>query len=379
MGMLTRLFGTPDRVGEDALAPPPFSLTSVARSNPGLASHYLWSTNAVPPVAAQPLYLHLGCGEQVLEGFVNLDFIPHDGRVFAWNLLDLWPEDWVDVAQGVFAEDTLEHFFHGEQAYILCNANRVLAPGGVARMLMPSFDRLVEYGASYKPAADELLHQHFGVETGADAVNMGLRFSGHRWLHSAESLGRIAAMCGFELLPTACADSTVDKFKGINLRDEANSLSFANDLRKTGAIVRTLLEPQSVAGASLVEDVGEGIRLFVATDGRPRVEYAMPAAISCQSVACLNIRSSNLSSFREHNLKSLVIDDARRDNPWHFDETLKSRPCMNLVTQNQLRLVVGDAAEMSRLSFSPAAGVGEYFTVGCAEVFALEEPARPVK
>jgi hypothetical protein len=373
MGMFKRLWGSShdDAPVMGVATPPAFSLKALAQQNPALAEHYLWHTNSAPVMVA-PVLLHLGCGERVLDGFVNLDFLPHDDRVHAWNLLDLWPEAWVGVAQGVFGEDVLEHFFHGEQVYILCNANRVLESDGVARMLMPSLPRLIEYGTGYTPKPDEFLHQVFGVETGADALNMGMRFSGHRWLHSPDSLAKLAAMCGFDMLPTTCAESTIEPFKGINLRDEANSLSFANDLRKSRSISRTLLAPHAITGAIFVEEVAEGVRLYVATASRPMVEYRLPQPVPAEAVACLNLRSSNLSSFCEHNAKSLVIDDARRDNPWFFDETLKSRPCMNIVTHNQLRLVLGEAKTLSRLSFSPAAKSGEYFTVGCAEVFALE-------
>ena len=52
---------------------------------------------------------------------------------------------------------------------------------------------------------------------------------------------------------------------------------------------------------------------------------------------------------------------------------MKSRPCMNIVTRNQLRLLAADATHLSTLTFSPAAKAGEYFTLGCAEVFALRE------
>jgi predicted SAM-dependent methyltransferase len=365
------LFKRSPRPAEAPQAVPGFSLRELARANAGLAAYYLWGVNAAPPAAA-PMYLHLGCGERVLGGFVNLDFIPHDERVHAWNLLDLWPEDWTRVADGVFAEDTLEHFFHGEQAYILCNANRALRDGGVARMLMPSLARLVEYSASYKPAPDEFLHQVFGVETGADALNMGMRFSGHRWLHSAESLARLAATCGFDTVPTTCAESTVPAFNGVNLRSESDSLSFAHDLRKARPVGRTLLAPRDVTGARHVEAVAPGIDLFVSTAARPTVRYELPAALPVDRFACLNIRASNLSSFLEHNQKRLVIDGVRADNPWHFDETMKSRPCMNLVTRNELPLLVRGASEISRMVFSPAATEGEYFALGCAEVFAFE-------
>jgi hypothetical protein len=353
-----------------ATVPPLFSLNRLAEQNPALASHFLWGTNPVPATAA-PLFLHLGCGERVLDGFVNLDFIPHDDRVSAWNMLDLWPDALAEMVEGVFSEDLLEHFFQAEQVYILCNVNRVLQSGRVARTLMPSLPRLVDYSADYRPEPDELLHHTFGVGSGADALNMGMRFSGHRWLHSPESLALMAQMCGFVVVPTTCATSTIEKFNGINLRDETDSLSFASDLRKARPITRTLLAPRTIAGASPVEDVADGVQLFVATAARPTVEYLVARPVESRTVACLNIRSSNVSSFSEHNLKSLVIDDMQRDSPWYYDETLKSRPCMNLVTHNQLRLLIGDAKTISKLSFSPAAQKGEYFSLGCAEVFTL--------
>ena len=352
------------------MATPDFSLRDLARSNPGLADHFLWGTNSVPP-ASSPMLLHLGCGERVLDGFVNLDFIPHDERVFAWNLLDLWPESWTGVADALFSEDTLEHFFYDEQFYLLCNANRALRADAVARTLMPSLPRLVDYGGNYSPKPDELMHQYFGVDTGADALNMGMRFSGHRWLHSPESLAHMAAMCGFETIATSCAVSTDSRLNGMNLRSETDSLSFANDLRKVRTIERTIFEPRAVTGARKVEDVASGVSLYVATAARPTVDYALPKPITADAFACLNIRSSNLSSFREHNLKWLVLDGIKRDNPWHFDETMKSRACMNIVTRNQLRLLAGDAPQFASLTFSPAARPGEYFTIGCVELYTL--------
>jgi len=352
---------------------PLLSLRDLARQSPGLAGRFLWGINAAP-ATPDPLFLHLGCGEHVLDGFVNLDFIPHDARVHRFELLDPWPEAWAGRADGVFAEDTLEHFFHGEQAYILCNANRVLRSGGVARMLMPSYPRLVEYARQFRPTASDAMHAAFGVDTGADAANMGMRFSGHRWLHSAESLAALAAMCGFIAEPTICAHSSVAQFNGINLRDETNSLSFATDLHKARPIERFDLAPIAVVNARKVEEVSDGAALYRSEPGRAMVVYSLPRPVAAADCACINVRSANLSSFHEHNQKWLVLDDARRDDQWHYDETLKSRPCMNLVTRNQLGLLLAGASAFSRLVFSPAAGNGEYFTLGNAEVYALEAP-----
>ena len=351
-------------------APETFSMRALARTNPQLAAHYTWNTNPVPPVPP-PFYVQIGPGERVLDGFVNLDFIPHDERVHAWNLLDLWPASWTGVAEGVFSEDVLEHFFHGEQAYILCNVNRALRDRAVARTLMPSLSRLVDYSAAYSPAARDVMHTAFGVDTGGDALNMGMRFSGHRWLHTQQSLARLAQMCGFEAEPTTCAHSSVEKFVGINLRSEADSLSFANDLRKVRGIERTIVAPASIDGAEHVEEVSDGMHLFTSTRDRPAVRYVLPRAVDATSFACLNVRSANLSSFLEHSLKALSINEGRREHPWHFDETQKSRPCMNLVTRNQLRAIDDGIESIASFTFSPAAKSGELFLIGCAEVYEL--------
>lgn len=342
-----------------------FSLAQLRRQNQGLAKHYLWGTN--PTLTESEQWLHLGCGVRVLDGFVNLDICPQDARVVTWNLLDLWPEEMASKVEGMFSEDCLEHFCLGEQTYILCNINRVLQANAVARILMPSLAKLVDSYAAFIPDP-QFLHPSYGVGTGADCLNYGLRFTGHRWLHDQQSLAHMAAACAFDAEATDCARSTVAKLSWLNLRDESNSASFANDLRKTRDVSRILVSPASVKGAEKVEDVTADAALFVATSQRPSVEYALPQSIASGSVACINFRSSNLSSF-DWGLKTLVIDEINRERPWYFDETLKSQPCMNVVTSGQLRLALGGDRYFSRLTFSPALNRGEYFTLGPAEVF----------
>jgi predicted SAM-dependent methyltransferase len=348
-----------------------FLVTRLLRENPALARHYLWDCNPMP-TEMDALWLHLGCGTRVFEGFVNLDSCPQDTRVIKWNLLDLWPEELNQKVDGVFSEDCLEHFFHAEQTYILCNINRALKPTRVARILMPSLAKLIEQYPVYRPGPHDYLYSNFGVETAGDAVNYAMRFTGHRWFHDPQSLAHLSALCGFDVTATDCARSTVAEFNGLNLRDESSgSLSFANDLRKNRGISRVLVSSGRVTGAAKVEELAEGAALFVATAPRPSVEYVLPRRMTSESIVCINFRSSNLSSF-DWGLKTLVIDEINRAKPWYFDETLKCQPCMNLMTKSQLRLVLGGDREFSRFSFSPAASAGEYFTLGCVEMFVLE-------
>jgi hypothetical protein len=342
----------------------PFSLLRLRYENPGLAAQFLWDTN--PAIAAQPdPWLHLGCGARVLEGFVNLDVCPQDGRVIRWDLLDLWPNDLEQCFAGAFSEDCFEHFYHGEQVYILCNINRALRTNGVARILMPSITRLFElYSGGFQ-------HGTYAMETFADNFNYGMRFTGHRWLHDVQSIGQMSAACGFDMTVTDCASSGVAKFNALNLRDESNSASFANDLTKARHISRVLIAPSSVNGAEKVEDIAADTALFVATVERPAVEFALPKMIGSETVACINVRSSGLSAF-DWGLTTLILDEHNCRNPWHFDETMRSHSSMNVITGGQIRLTLGGDKEFSHLTFSPAAGTGEYFALGTAEIFLLD-------
>jgi len=361
-----------DALALGSKASQPFSLRRLEQENPGLARYFLWDSNPVFTESSE-LWLHLGCGVRVFEGFANLDFCPQDARVLRWNLLDLWPEELDDKVEGVFSEDCVEHFFHAEQTYILCNINRALRPKRVARILMPSLAKLVDQYPTYRAGPHDYLHNTWGIETGGDAVNCAMRLTGHRWLHDPQSLAHMSELCGFHATPTECASSSVAKFNGLNLRDESSgSLSFANDLRKTRCISRVMISPALVKGATKVEDLTANGALFVATSKRPVIEYLLPHRIASGSVVCMNFRSSNLSSFegpRTWDLKTLVIDEINCAKPWVFDETLKSQPCMNLITKSQLKVALGGDRDFSRLNFSPAYNIGEYFTLGCVEVF----------
>jgi len=345
-----------------------FSLRELRRQNPNLAQAFTWSTNPMLPLDRSP-WLNLGCGEYFFDDFINVDLLPQVARVFEWNLLDIWPSEMVGKVAGVLSEDTLEHFFLNEQIYILCNVNRALKAGGVARILMPSLAKLIRYSTGYVPTGEELLHATFGVQTGADALNMGMRFGGHRWLHDEESLDKLAALCGFSLTTTPCAQSSVPMLDKRNLRDESNSLSFASDLSKEHSLDLLALAPRTVRGARVVESVGEDATLYVALSDRPTADYAARSPITLDTLTCINIRSANLSSFDEHSLKTLVLDGRRRDKPWYFDETMKSRACMNLASRHEVATMLRGATQFSKLRFSPAARKGEYFTLGEAELF----------
>lgn len=359
--MLSRFF---------APRPRRFLLSQLLADEPGLAGAFTWRANRLPAALPDPLWLHFGCGENVLDGFLNLDFLPHDARVAEWDLLDPWPAPWPRPASGALSEDTLEHFFLAEQLYILCELNAALAPGAVARTLMPSYARLVEYCRGFAPRPGEFLHATFGVETEADAVNAGMRFSGHRWLHDDASLARLARLAGFEAVKTSCAESTVAFLSNRNLRAEEGSAAFAHDLVKRVAIVRTTLAPGEIRGIEVVETVGEAIAFGEVREAGARVSWRLPRPLPVEAIACVNARGANLSAFREHSLKRLVFRGPWGEGAWALDETLKSKACMNLAMPAALALACGGADRVvEEIALEPGRS-GDRVTIGPLEIFA---------
>jgi hypothetical protein len=88
-----------------------------------------------------------------------------------------------------------------------------------------------------------------------------------------------------------------------------------------------------------------------------------------EEIACVNVRGANLSSFREHSLKRLNFRGGGSEGAWALDETLKSKPAMNLALPSALRLAcAGRLAAFDEVALQPGAA-GDLLTIGAAEVF----------
>ena len=346
------------------------SLAQLLEASPGLARTFISEANRLPAALPDPLWLHFGCGENVLEGFLNLDFLPHDARVAEWDVLQPWPEAWPRAAKGAFCEDTLEHFFLGEQLYILCEVNRVLETGGVFRVLMPALDRLLEYCRDFRPRRGEFLHETFAVETEADAINAGMRFSGHRWLHDDRSLVHLASQAGFVSTKTDCSTSTEPYLTGRNLRVEEGTAAFAHDLRKAGPVRRLVLSPAERPGLESMERLAGGTELLRVRSADVALRFRLPEPLDPASIACVNIRSANLTSFREHSLKRMLVTTTEGEGAWMLDETLKSRADMNLASRAALALASKGSGAVTGLALVPGAA-GDLVTSGNAEIFVV--------
>lgn len=95
------------------------------------------------PVSADgKVRLHLGCGDIAAPGFINVDArpAPHVHYVRDVTDLSIFADDSVDL---VYASHVLEHVSHRALKQTLWEWRRVLRPGGVLRLSVPDFDKLL--------------------------------------------------------------------------------------------------------------------------------------------------------------------------------------------------------------------------------------------
>lgn len=96
----------------------------------------------LPLPAEEELRLHLGCGAVDHPRFVNVDGFPYPHVQFVRSLDDLSPFS-DGSASLVYASHCLEHFPRADIPRILHEWRRVLRPGGVLRVSVPDFEKLL--------------------------------------------------------------------------------------------------------------------------------------------------------------------------------------------------------------------------------------------
>jgi len=111
------------------------------------------------------LLLHIGCGPVYSPEFVNVDArpLPHV-HVVTQNLFDLsaFANDTADL---IYMCHLFEHIKRDEQQKVLLEMKRVLKPGGVLRLSVPDFDKLI---AMYHATGNSIKAIQFNLYGGQD-------------------------------------------------------------------------------------------------------------------------------------------------------------------------------------------------------------------
>ncbi len=139
------------------------------------------------------LKLHLGCGPNVIPGWVNIDAeeIPGAERLDLREKLPYESES-VDF---VFSEHFIEHIDREDAERLVSECFRVLKPGGVARFSCPDLRKLIdEYLAGRTTEWSEM---NWLPETPCRMVNEFFRLWGHRFMYDFDELKNLFLNSGF--------------------------------------------------------------------------------------------------------------------------------------------------------------------------------------
>lgn len=117
----------------------------------------------LPSDLPKPLRLNLGCGNDIREGFVNIDFHSNDERVIKMDVRKLeFSDESVDM---ILASDILEHFSHREVDNVLKEWARVLKLGGNIIIRCPSLKLQAQAYLKGDWDADVASYMIFGAQT----------------------------------------------------------------------------------------------------------------------------------------------------------------------------------------------------------------------
>jgi len=88
------------------------------------------------------VYIHLGCGDIASPEFINVDARPAAHVHYVCNVTDLsiFRDGYADL---VYACHVLEHIQHTALRKTLWEWRRILKPGGVLRLSVPDFDKIL--------------------------------------------------------------------------------------------------------------------------------------------------------------------------------------------------------------------------------------------
>jgi predicted SAM-dependent methyltransferase len=150
-------------------------------------------------------YVHIGCGNVLLDNFLNVDF--YSPKMFVKRLMRMEPRSKLfrghdfrhklpfmnQVFDGAFSEHTLEHLDPWHAKRLLKEIHRVLRPGSVIRIVVPNLDHYVKYYSGEMP--DPAFAKFAG---GAEAIWCLTQNWGHQSVWNFANLSKCLAEAGFQ-------------------------------------------------------------------------------------------------------------------------------------------------------------------------------------
>lgn len=150
--------------------------------------------------------LHVGCGRERLEGWVNID---NQAYPEVDVVADVTRGLKFEEAEAVYAEHFLEHLAIDQALEFLRESHRALREGGLIRLTTPNLDWV--WASHYRLEADADEKQVMGLR-----LNRAFYGWEHRYIWNRPLLERAMTVCGFtDLAWPGYGESRHELFRGI--------------------------------------------------------------------------------------------------------------------------------------------------------------------
>jgi len=147
----------------------------------------------------QPYMLHIGCGDIKFNKWVNIDINDNLSTVdIVWDATESFPFQNQSCFL-IYSEHFIEHLTIEQASSFLTECYRLLEPGGISRIAMPSLEEVIKkYNSEDWKNQDWLSWpEHQFIQTRAEMLNISFRWWGHKWLYDHEELHRRIYEAGF--------------------------------------------------------------------------------------------------------------------------------------------------------------------------------------
>ena len=148
-------------------------------------------------------YLNIGCGPNIMDNFINLDYMWLPGVDLVWDIPKSIPFE-SNRFRGVYSEHCLEHFSYHQSKLVLAEIFRLLKPSGLVRIVVPDASLYLEVYHQQKNGEDasfpygQVAHDIDDTHiTSMMVVNSIFRGHGHLYAYDYETLEFLLKNQGF--------------------------------------------------------------------------------------------------------------------------------------------------------------------------------------
>ncbi len=180
----------------------------------------------------KPYKLNLGCGDNYLTGWINIDDNSHNMAEkldITMNLTHNLPFENNSVAY-IHNEHFLEHLTRPEGLAFIKECYRVLQTGGVLRISTPNLDEAVDIYKN-KTFADLPVYKKYDLHrfasTPCQYLNMSFREWGHQFIYDEPELRMLLKEAGFH--PSEVTGRTIGESKHsalVNIESRTEGMVF---------------------------------------------------------------------------------------------------------------------------------------------------------